>query len=68
MGSDFHMRAYKGQVDPSVKRVIRIDPRDISRVYLEQSDGPYMTVRCERLTICPRCHGGNGEPFDELEH
>jgi putative transposase len=32
------------QVDPGRLRVIRFDPRDLSRVYLEQPDGRYLTV------------------------
>ena len=43
-GLRFSHECLQPHVDPSVKRVIRIDPRDISRVYLEQSAGPYMTV------------------------
>jgi putative transposase len=32
------------QVNPGWERVIRFDPRDISRVHLEQADGRYLTV------------------------
>jgi putative transposase len=31
-------------INPSVPRIVRIDPRDISRVYLESSAGEYLTV------------------------
>jgi putative transposase len=32
------------QINPSVPRIVRIDPRDISRVYLESATGSYLTV------------------------
>lgn len=36
------------EIDPNVKRVIRFDPRDISRVYLEREGGTYLTVPVRR--------------------
>jgi putative transposase len=32
------------EINPSITRVVRIDPRDISRVYLEAGAGDYLTV------------------------
>jgi putative transposase len=43
-GLRFSCGSLQSEVDPSIKRVVRIDPRDISRVYLEMRNGPYLTV------------------------
>jgi putative transposase len=43
-GLKFSHESLQSEIDPSVKRVIRIDPRDISRVYLENCAGPYLTI------------------------
>jgi Mu transposase, C-terminal len=34
----------QSQINPSVTRIVRVDPRDISRVYLESAAGNYLTV------------------------
>ena len=43
-GLNFSHESLQSEIDPSVKRVVRVDPRDISRVYLEMPTGPYVTV------------------------
>jgi len=43
-GLRFSHESLQDEVNPSVQRVIRIDPRDVSRVYLECTDGPYLTI------------------------
>lgn len=43
-GLHFSHDGLQVEVEPSIKRVVRLDPRDISRVYLEQATGPYQTV------------------------
>jgi hypothetical protein len=43
-GLRFSHESLQSEIDPYVKRVIRVDPRDISRVYLENSAGPYLTI------------------------
>lgn len=43
-GLRFSDGSLESEVNPRVKRVVRIDPRDISRVYLETHDGPYLTI------------------------
>lgn len=43
-GLKFSDHNLQKEVDPSVKRVVRVDPRDISRVYLESPTGPYLPV------------------------
>ncbi len=43
-GLRFSQESLQKEIDPTVKRVIRIDPRDISRVYLEKAAGPYLAV------------------------
>jgi hypothetical protein len=39
------------QIDPGLKRVVRLDPRDISRIYLERTDNQYLTVPLQRNTL-----------------
>jgi putative transposase len=34
----------QSEINPSKKRIVRIDPRDASRVYLEMTTGPYLAV------------------------
>jgi putative transposase len=43
-GLKFSHECLQSEIDPSVKRVVRVDPRDISHVYLENSAGPYLTI------------------------
>ena len=43
-GLRFSHESLATEINPNVQRVVRIDPRDISRVYLECTDGPYLTV------------------------
>jgi putative transposase len=43
-GLHFSDQRLQCEIDPAVKRVVRIDPRDISRVYLESSAGAYLPV------------------------
>jgi putative transposase len=43
-GLRFSNESLQCEIDPLVKRVVRIDPRDISRVYLETPAGPYLRV------------------------
>lgn len=43
-GLRFSHQNLQNEIDPAVKRVVRVDPRDISRVYLESPTGPYLLV------------------------
>jgi Mu transposase, C-terminal len=43
-GLRFSQEALQSEVNPHVQRVVRIDPRDTSRVYLESTDGSYVTI------------------------
>jgi putative transposase len=43
-GLRFSHGSLQGEINPNVKRVVRVDPRDISRVYLETPDGPYLSI------------------------
>jgi putative transposase len=43
-GLRFSHESLQSEINPTVKRVVRVDPRDISRVYLETPDGPYITI------------------------
>ena len=39
------------EIDPGCKRIVRLDPRDISRVYLARTDGQYLTVPLQRRDL-----------------
>lgn len=43
-GLRFSHECLQREINPRIPRIVRLDPRDISRVYLECSDGPYLTV------------------------
>lgn len=43
-GLRFSHECLQGEINPRVQRIVRIDPRDISRVYLECLDGQCLTV------------------------
>jgi putative transposase len=43
-GLRFSHESLQGEINPTVKRVVRVDPRDISRVYLETPDSPYLSI------------------------
>jgi Mu transposase, C-terminal len=43
-GLKFSHEELQGEINPAVQRFVRLDPRDISRVYLEGHDGSYLTV------------------------
>jgi len=39
------------EIDPGRKRVVRLDPRDLSRIYLERPEGDYLTVPLRRRDL-----------------
>jgi putative transposase len=39
------------EIDPGCKRIVRLDPRDISRIYLARTDGQYLTVSLQRRDL-----------------
>ena len=43
-GLRFSVDGLQREVDPKIKRLVRIDPRDISRDYLERAAGPYLII------------------------
>ena len=49
-------RSLAGEVNPTVKRVVRFDPRDLSRVYVEGKHGHYLTVPLRDARWPPMSH------------
>lgn len=43
-GLHFSHPSLQSEVNPNEKRVVRIDPRDVSKIYLETQAGPYLPV------------------------
>jgi putative transposase len=55
-GLKYSHRSLAPEVDSGRPRVVRFDPRDLSRVYLERSNGGYLTVslrdpRCPTMSL-----------------
>ena len=43
-GLRYSSPALAPEVQPGISRVVRVDPRDLARVYLERPDATYLTV------------------------
>jgi putative transposase len=53
-GLRFSHESLQGEVNPTVKRVLRVDPRDTSCVYLETPQGPYLRIPLRAQHVTPK--------------
>jgi putative transposase len=50
-GLQFSHPDLANEIDPGCRRTVRLDPRDISRIYLERPDRSYLTVPLRRRDL-----------------
>jgi putative transposase len=50
-GLKFSHPQLQAEIEPTQKRVVRLDPRDLSRVYLEMHDSSYLVVPLQRKDL-----------------